>query len=240
MKVLTLEELQRIAQFDIPTLSNGLDRLNARPLNKGFMDSSIHEIIPKSKTYIGYAATAKISCNVPAREEEKENLLKYYCHVQNTSSPSITVVEDVDPVPVGALWGEVNVLTHLAVGCVAAVTNGGVRDLNELDKLDFGCFAACKVTARAHVHVIEYGTPVHVGGMEIKPMDLICADRHGVIVIPPEAASYLAEACVEDIESERNLIENLRRVVSGKVQLDMKVLKQWREESAAFKGNWGE
>ena len=234
MKLLSYKELERIAKFDIPTLSNGLDRLNVRPLNKGFMDSSIKEIIPKSKTYIGYAATAKISCDVPASEEQKDNLLKYYNHVKGTQGPTITVVEDVDPVPVGALWGEVNVLTHLAIGCVAAVTNGGARDLNEIEKLDFGCFASGRVTARAYLHVIECGCTVHVGGIEVNPMDLICADRHGVIVIPHQAAPYLADACIEDIESERALIENLRKVVEAKEELDMEALRRWREESAAY------
>lgn len=234
MKLLSNKELERIAQFDIPTLSNGLDRLNARPLNKGFMDSSIKEMIPRSKTFIGYAATAKISCDVPATKEQKDNLLKYYSHVKDTQGPTITVVEDVDPIPVGALWGEVNVLTHLAIGCVAAVTNGGARDLNEIEKLDFGCFASRKVTARAYLHVIECGCTVHVGGLEVNPMDLICADRHGVIVIPHQAAPYLADACIEDIESERALIMNLKKAVEAKTELDMEALRRWREESAAY------
>ena len=234
MKLLSNVELERIARFDIPTLSNGLDRLNARPLNKGFMDSSVKEIIPKSKTFIGYAATAKISCNIPASEEQKDNLLKYYRYVKETPGQTITVAEDVDPFPVGALWGEVNVLTHLAIGCVAAVTNGGARDLNEIEKLDFGCFAAERVTARAYLHVIEYGCPVHIGGLEVRPMDLICADRHGVIIIPPQAAPYLSDACIEDIESEKELIENLRKVVAETEELDMEQLRRWREDSAAY------
>lgn len=234
MKVLSSAELNRIAEFDIPTLSNGLDRLNVRPLNKGFMDASIQEIIPKSKTYIGYAATAKISCDVPAADIQKENLLRYYGHVKDTAGPTITLVEDIDPVPVGALWGEVNVLTHMAIGCVAVVTNGGIRDLNELDNMDFGCFGSRKVTARAYLHVVEYGGTVQVGGIEIKPMDLICADRHGVIIIPEEAAPYLADACMEDIEAEKSLIENIRKVITGKTELDMEALKKWRQESAAY------
>ncbi len=52
--------------------------------------------------------------------------------------PRMVVIEDLDDPPaVGSFWGEVNGNIHRALGCVGAVTNGGVRDLNEVRALGF-------------------------------------------------------------------------------------------------------
>ena len=232
---LTREEIDAIAQYPIAALSNGLDLLGARPLNKGFMNPAIHEIIPRGKTYVGYAATAKISCDTdPGSINAEANYLSYCAHVQRTLRPSISVVQDIDPLPVGALWGELNVLTHKALGCVAVVTNGGIRDLDELDDIDFGLFGGAVVTARAKLHIIDYNCTIQVGGLEIHPLDLLAADRHGVITIPHQFAHQLAEATRLDFEHEKPLIDNVREVVSSGKELDLKDLARWRSMTGAL------
>ncbi|MHC5537290.1 RraA family protein, partial [Singulisphaera rosea] len=47
-------------------------------------------------------------------------------------------------------------------------------------------------------------------GVEIRPGDLIHADKHGVCVIPLEVAAKLAEACAEVERMERPLLDICR------------------------------
>ena len=95
----------------------------------------------------------------------------------------MVVVEDLDDPPgLGSFWGEVNGNLHRALGCVGVVTNGGVRDLEEVQALRFHFFAQHISVSHAYVHIVEAGTPVRVGGSSVRPGDLLHGDRHG---LPP-------------------------------------------------------
>jgi regulator of RNase E activity RraA len=109
--------------------------------------------------------------------------------------PCIAVQQDVDDVPIGSFWGEVQVSTHKALGCSGVITNGGLRDLDEVQAMGFGYFASCVLVSHAYVHTIEFDMPVTVGGLVVRPGDLLHADKHGVVLIPEEIAPKIAEAC---------------------------------------------
>ena len=88
-------------------------------------------------------------------------------------APRVIVVEDLDePSGLGSLWGEVNASMHRAMGCVGAVTNGSVRDLDEVEPFGFHFFASHIAVSHAYVHIVEVGTPVRVGGLTVRPGDL--------------------------------------------------------------------
>ncbi len=121
-------------------------------------------------------------------------------------SPRVAVIQDLDDPPVGAFWGEVQSNIHKALGCLGCVTNGGVRDLREVEPLGFQYFAGSVMVSHAYVHMVDFGTPVTIGGLEIKPGDLIHADLHGVQVIPEEIARAIPDAAEKIIAKERTII----------------------------------
>jgi len=88
------------------------------------------------------------------------------------------------------------------LGCVGTVTDGSVRDLDEVRDLGFHFFSSCVSVSHAYVHLVEVGVPIKVGGLEVKPGDLIMGDKHGVISIPLEIAPDVPKAAqmVEDWE----------------------------------------
>ncbi|HVI84475.1 MAG TPA: RraA family protein, partial [bacterium] len=122
-------------------------------------------------------------------------------------APRIMVVQDLDdPAGVGAYWGDVQSNIHRALGCVGAVTNGSVRDLDEVHALGFHFFAGSVSVSHAYVHLVEIGNPVVVGGLTVRPGDLLHGDQHGVIAVPLEMAGRIAEG-VEKVERvERQVI----------------------------------
>jgi regulator of RNase E activity RraA len=120
--------------------------------------------------------------------------------------PRIVVVEDIDdPSGVGSLWGEVNANVFRAFGCVAVVTNGGVRDLAEMEALGFQAFASTVCVSHAYVRIVEVAQPVIIGNLEVGPGDLLHGDRHGVVSIPFPIAADLPGAvrAIEAAEREK-------------------------------------
>jgi regulator of RNase E activity RraA len=124
-----------------------------------------------------------------------------------TPPPRVVVIQDMDAAPaVGSFWGEVQANIHKALGCIGAVTNGGVRDLKEVAELGFQLYARDVLVSHAYGRMIDFGSPVEVGGLTVKTGDLVHADRHGVQLIPIGAARQIPEAAERVIARERRII----------------------------------
>ena len=54
--------------------------------------------------------------------------------------------------------------------------------------------------------MVDFGLPVKLGGLWVKPGDLIHADQHGVVTIPPEIAARVPEAVAKVEADERKII----------------------------------
>lgn len=54
--------------------------------------------------------------------------------------------------------------------------------------------------------MVDFGIPVKVGGLWIKPGDLIHADQHGAVSIPHEIADKIPEAVAKVEADERHII----------------------------------
>ena len=87
-------------------------------------------------------------------------------------------------------------------------TNGGVRDIREVEKLGFNLFAPSTVVGHGHGRFIEKNTPVKIGSLIIHPGDLLHADEHGVTIIPEEIPlKDLLSKVKEFLISEKKIID---------------------------------
>ena len=164
------------------------------------MLSEIQCIFPELGAMIGYAVTAVISADSP--EGRRIQPPDWWEMILKIPEPRVIVIHDIDHPVVGSFWGEVNANIHRALGCVGTVTDGSVRDLDEVREMGFHFFSSCVTVSHAYVHLVEMGIPVKVGGLVVKPGDLILGDKHGVISIPLEIARDVPRAAqlVEDWE----------------------------------------
>jgi regulator of RNase E activity RraA len=85
-----------------------------------------------------------------------------------------------------------------------------VRDLDQV-ATGFQVLAGKVGPSHAYVHPVEVAIPVTVAGMRVNPGDWIHADRHGAVVIPPEAVDALPAAAEAIARGERALIEASQR-----------------------------
>uniref|UniRef100_A0A7C3ALJ9 Putative 4-hydroxy-4-methyl-2-oxoglutarate aldolase n=1 Tax=Thermorudis sp. TaxID=1969470 RepID=A0A7C3ALJ9_9BACT len=199
--------LRALQTLNTPTVANAIETFNLRPRNQGFMDASVRCMLPGLGVMVGYAVTAKIRAAEPPAPGAAVPRRRMWEYILSIPEPRVVVIQDLDDPPVGSFWGEVNANIHRALGCVGTVTNGGVRDLDEVEQLGFHLFASQVHVSHAYVHVVEIGTPVEVGGLTVHPGDLLHGDKHGVIQIPLEIAPDLFRAAKEVEARERRIIE---------------------------------
>ena len=187
-----------------------IERLNLRPRSEGYLDTSIRCMFPTLGAIVGYACTGRIAAELPpAPDEPVVAWREVWSYVGRSRRPSVMVVQDMDQPPArGCAWGDVAASIFTALGSVGAITNGGVRDLHEVEALKFPLFAASAVVGHAYVRYVAAGTAVKLGGQVIHPGDLIHADEHGVLIIPPQVPlEDLVRQAHEFMASEKTVID---------------------------------
>lgn len=224
---LTPEQLADLKKLDTCMVANAIETFNVRLRNEGFMDSSVRCLTPQPAPMVGYAVTFKVQCSHPPMQGQVYvDRTEWWNWLAKMPKPSILVIQDVDERPgLGAFVGETHSAIFQALGCVGVVTNGAVRDLPAVARRGFHLFAGNVAVSHAYAHKVEFGKPVRVGGLEVNPGDLIHADVHGVLSIPPAIAPEIPLVAERIKAHERRIldacqpadfsIEKLRDTVKG-------------------------
>jgi regulator of RNase E activity RraA len=204
-EVAVIDQLRKISS---PSVANAIETFKVRPRHHGFMSPGIRCLFPELGPLVGYAVTAVIRAEAEPLDGHRASTFGWWDYVQSIPAPRVVVVHDLDdPRGQGAQWGEVQANIHRALGCVGVVTDGSVRDLDEVRALGFQFAAAHVSVSHAWVHMVDFGLPVKVGGLWVKPGDLIHGDQHGVVVIPPDIADAIPAAVARVEADERKIIE---------------------------------
>jgi 4-hydroxy-4-methyl-2-oxoglutarate aldolase len=209
--MLTAEQIEALKRFNTPTISNAIEVFNVRPRHLGFLPHQIRCLLPDlGGPMVGYAVTSQTRA-APTTEKTPDLTADYLRYVAAQPGPKVAVGQDLDEPPgLGAQFGEVNSTIHQKLGCVGHITDGCPRDLDEVRALGFHLFGLNPCVSHAYVRLVEFGKPVRLAGVEVKPGDLLHADKHGVCIIPLEIAPRLADACAEVERLERPLLEICR------------------------------
>ena len=205
--------LTLLRRVDTPTVLNAIEVVQGKRGFKGFTRGTMVASAPQAPAMVGYAVTAQIAGLAPPTEPVpviRTRRMAYYKAMFDAPKPSIAVIEDVDyPHCVAAYWGEVNTTVHKSFGMSGALTNGVVRDLGDLPD-GFPVLAGSIGPSHGFAHVRSLGEVVHVMGLAIAQGDLIHADRHGAVVIPPEVVPHLGQAIAKLQSTEKIVLDPAR------------------------------
>lgn len=201
--------LDALRALSTPTVSNAVELFNLRPRNKGFMSPEIRCLFPDLGVMVGHAITARFAADQPP--EHPGSRYELWKHILKIPEPRVMVMQDMDQQPgVGAYFGEVQSTIHKRLGCIGAVTNGHVRDFDEVHPMGFHYFAGGVCVSHAYVHLLDFGSPVNVGGVMVHTGDLVHADKHGVLIVPKEVASEIPEAAAKVADREQRIISHCK------------------------------
>lgn len=209
MTDITADDLKRLADWDTPTICNGLEALSDAARTSGFTVKQFNCLRPEVRM-VGYARTATIRATAKAGAEAPSRESYYQYVAEGGPMPAIVVMQDLDHTPgTGAFWGEVNTNIHKGLGALGVITNGSVRDLDDCAE-GFQALMGVVGPSHAWVHVTGFGAQVQVHGMTVSHGDIIHGDRHGAVVIPPEAVKALPGAIEKIAKREAVMLEASR------------------------------
>ena len=172
--------------------------------------------MPQMGSMIGYAVTVEIEPSVASHQANTTAVSEYRKYVASIPGPKIVIVKDRDNPIVGSFWGEVNANIHRALGCVGTITDGAVRDVDEMTNAGFKAIARRLCVGHAYSTPVKWNVEVDVFGCKVRPGQLIHADKHGFLVIPEEDQDKIVEAAAFMDRNECNTVIAAARSATGK------------------------
>ena len=218
---LTDDQILKLYQgLRVADVSDGMDMVGLR--DAGLLDQRIEplwkdtdnmaHIICGIAVTARYTPTMKVIKNPMPREEFQKWEGNWYgnysteAYVEHIKPGSIVVLDVQGDGDTGSV-GSFNGLFWVSKGARGIISNGGIRDTDELIKqripvyLDFMQRGRGIRPGRNELESVN--KPVTLGGVVIRPGDVIVADGDGVICVPREFASPVAEFAREILNKDK-------------------------------------
>jgi len=112
-----------------------------------------------------------------------------------------------------AHWGEIMSTAARERGCIGAVIDGGVRDLDFVNAMGYPVFARfkCSASSISRWEIKQYQVPIRIGSTVIRPGDFVFGDIDGVVIVPQEIVTDILVAAEDVYRRESGMREELRR-----------------------------
>jgi len=146
----------------------------------------------------------------------------------NDTEMRLTMLDSISPGTVSvwatggsfecAHWGEMMSNAALQRGCMGAVIDGGVRDVDFVNEMNYPVFARfkCAASSVGRWDIREFQVPIQIGAVTIRPGDFVMGDSDGVVIVPAEMILDVLTAAEDVHRREGRMRDELRRGVSVK------------------------
>ncbi len=107
--------------------------------------------------------------------------------------------------------GDITALAIQERGAAAIVVDGGIRDLDEIRRLEIPCYIRGAHASAMEAQIgVEWGVPVRIGGITVLPGDAILGDSEGIVAIPPQLLDEVIRKAEATVEKEEFIREKIR------------------------------
>jgi regulator of RNase E activity RraA len=213
------DELFSLAEKELFTCVVG-DVLDRQNLLHQYLPPEIRPLLPKM-IMIGRAMPVLAGDAFQVTIEESANAL--------SAKPFGLMLEALDDLrtneiyistgssPRNALWGELMSVRALKCGARGAVLNGYVRDTQKVLAMGFPtfCFGSYGQDSAPRYKVHDFRIPIEIGGVSVRPGDILFGDIDGVVVIPTEVETQTFALALEKVRGERKVRKALEQGMSA-------------------------
>jgi 4-hydroxy-4-methyl-2-oxoglutarate aldolase len=228
MAALSREQFEELRTIDSPTIANAIEYFEVRPRVAGYCGSNVRCLTPDAGFMLGYAVTCRGDSTTETKDRREHAQLYRAIHELQPLPAVVVIGDDGDPsrLHLSCHAGEMMATTMKRVGAVGLVTNGGLRDIREINALGgFHYYGRGLVVAHGRPSIYDVGAVVTIDGMEVHPGDLLHGDENGIVVIPAEIADKVAAKAREHRDMEQ---ERLKEILGPEFHKQFEGLTQYR------------
>lgn len=213
-----LEWIHVFKKFPTGTISDAMDNLGIR---RGAV-AGLHPLEPAQPKAAGFALTIRqIRRKTPY---DGKSLAGQGGVIDSQIRTGDMLVIDMAGMTDICTGGALLVLRARMRGAAGELTNGCLRDAEEIAELDFPvyCAGTSPVKSAMDVETAGVNVPVMIGGVQISPGDLILMDRTGAVAVPADMLREVSEEAARIREREAKMEELIR---SGKTLAEAREIK---------------
>ncbi len=118
--------------------------------------------------------------------------------------PGHVLIVDTQGMDVSGTFGDILIARLQMRGVAGVVSDGPMRDIAELKKMDFPVFARGNAAPPSYASMIaaDAQIPIGCGGVAVFPGDIVIGDADGVVILPAAIAQEVARNAVEQDQLE--------------------------------------
>ncbi len=188
--------LESLREYDTALVANTVGYIDPTPAHEYYMAGYIQSVTPSLGPTVGVAATCEMDTSSPGAAHEFDGFLRQLEQMQRTEEPVVWVVKTTGSRPDHeCVLGDGMGKDLYSVGCIGAVTDGGVRDIAGLMTVPFAVYSRGKTIHHCALRVRSINKPIEIGGITVSPGDVIHAGAEGVIKIPAGCVETIGASC---------------------------------------------
>lgn len=219
------ETLEKLEQFDTPSISNVVATYPDDPLCLGlynpwsedwYTDQTVECMYPELGPRAGYAVTCVYG--MPDPNFDELSFMDVADALDESPTPTVLALEQDFPPEVAGKVGLTggNMTTAMeSLGCVGCVSNGPIRDIDEVRPMDFQYLATGVSPAHGDMAVHAVNVPVSIRGMDVAPGEIIHMDENGAVKFPADRVDDVLNNVQELEEREDELQDRVRNASSA-------------------------
>jgi len=207
-----MRSLQELAEFDTALLANTIGYIDPTPPHEYYMGGSIQSVTPTLAPTVGVAVTCELDTSTPGSRPDMDAYWRQLERITAMAEPVIWVVRAVGSRPDHeCVLGDGMAKTLRAAGCHGIVTDGQVRDVPGCLSAGFAIYCKGKTVHHCAYRVRMVDQPVELGGITVRPGDVLHANDEGLIRIPQASLEELPGAAVHMRACEHEIHCRFRR-----------------------------
>jgi 4-hydroxy-4-methyl-2-oxoglutarate aldolase len=200
-----LSIIQQLKEFDTALLANTIGYIDATPVHEFYMGGSIASVTPTLGPTVGVAMTCEVDSSSPNNTADWDPYYKQLEEMERSKEPTVLVAKVVGSRPDHeCVLGDGMAKILYSVGCIGCVTDGGVRDVEGLLTVPFAAYSRGKTIHHCAVRFTRTNVPIEIGGITVRPGDIIHANAGGVIKLPKTGLENLPALASEMRAFEHN------------------------------------
>lgn len=202
--------LEYLKGVDSPTIANAVETFDVRDRTEGFIGGTVQCQFPDLGVMVGRALTVTMS-NAPGAVASRDGYWEMWDALAEMEGPVVIAIADVSGQPHRVAYaGEVMATTAMRLGAVGMVTDGALRDVDEVHAMGFHYFMKYPVVSHANFEIASVGEPVTLDGETINTGDILHGDRNGIVVVPDAVLEGLPRAVDEIRARETTIMDYVR------------------------------
>jgi 4-hydroxy-4-methyl-2-oxoglutarate aldolase len=231
-----LSLIEQLREFETPLITEGMGLMGCTDSENHYLGREIKLLTQFSTPVVGIAMVFVVDTSTPGHKADMEDYWRALQIIEDSPVPQIAVMKSTGSrLQHECVLGDGMAKTLKACGSAGLITDGGIRDIRQIDRAGYPVFASGAVANHSSMVYKLSQEPVSISGISIKNGDLVHGNSDGITIIPQQYHRGIVSACIASRDFETKVHTFWRRTEKTLAQKRTFVMQMVEERIKNFK-----